>query len=156
MNYQNRLYIWSPLFSPERTSMSRGYIMTLLPVQPDTPQWGGGGCSNRVSSPWWTWVAKHDCLCNSVSGILAPHRWGSLIRLGVHSRVLGIIKHCRSFFWRGGMRAQGFAGRTQRSYSLRGWRPCSESKLYFTPFHPASWHHWWDNYWITFIKEMEF
>lgn len=41
MKYQNRLYIWSRLFSPERTGMSRGYIMTLLPVQPDTPQWGG-------------------------------------------------------------------------------------------------------------------
>lgn len=76
-------------------------------------------------------------LATASPGILAPHRWGSLIRVGAHPRVLGIIKHCR-FFWRRRMRAQGIVGRTQRSYSLRGWRPCSESKLYFTAFHPPS------------------
>lgn len=92
-------------------------------------------------------------LATASPGILAPRRWGSLIRVGAHPRVLGIIKHCR-FFWRGRMRAQGIVGRTQRSYSLRGWRPCSESKLYFTPFHPPSWHHWWDTDWITFITEI--
>lgn len=70
-------------------------------------------------------------------GILAPHRWGSLIRLGAHPRVPGIIKHCLIFFFfffEGRMRAKGIVGRTRRSYSLRGWRPCSVSKLYFSPF----------------------
>ena len=40
-------------------------------------------------------------LATASPGILAPPRWGSLIRVGAHPRVLGIIKHCR-FFWRGG------------------------------------------------------
>lgn len=155
MKYQNRLYIWSPLFSPERTGMSRGYIMTLLPVQPDTPQWGGAvligfhhhGEPGLPSMTVFATVSRGYWL--PIDGV----HW---LDLEFTPESLESLNTVGRFFWRGGMRAQGFAGRTQRSYSLRGWRPCSESKLYFTPFHPASWHHWLDNYWITFIKEMEF
>lgn len=47
------------------------------------------------------WLPSTTVLATASPGILAPCRWGSLIRVGAHPRVLGIIKHC-SFFWRGG------------------------------------------------------
>lgn len=90
-------------------------------------------CSNENSSPWC-----HQGYWLPVDGVhwleleLTPESLESLNTVG--------------FFW-GRIRPQGIVGRTQRSYSLRGWRSCSASKLYFSPVHQPPLDHW-----ITFLQ----
>jgi len=53
-------------------------------------------------------------LATASPGILAPHRWDSLIRVGAHPRVFGIIKHCT--FLKRGNESPGNCGKNLRGH----------------------------------------